>query len=224
MDMDMVTGWTGRTACALQSAMRLSNEAFAARLGIGVRTVAGWHQKPTLRPKSEMQLLLDTALAQSEASVRSRFAVLTGDLAEVDSRSAEDVATANTEQRLNDDRNIGQACIRLDQHAGWQPGTARRAVTSRLVRLDARSLKDRARCWERIGWQRLAVAVRDYYRDSPEGYGRYVVHYGKSEIPTSILVRRDWLDLMFPLDAARDRIILGDAASGYHLSLDEGAA
>jgi len=27
--MDVVTGWTGRAACALQAALRMSNEAFA---------------------------------------------------------------------------------------------------------------------------------------------------------------------------------------------------
>jgi 8-oxo-dGTP diphosphatase len=32
--------WTGRTACALQAALRLSNESFAEHLGIAVRTVA----------------------------------------------------------------------------------------------------------------------------------------------------------------------------------------
>ena len=56
----------------------MSNEAFAAHLGIGVRTVAGWHQKPGLRPRPEMQQLLDTALARAPAAIGERFAVLTG--------------------------------------------------------------------------------------------------------------------------------------------------
>jgi len=46
--------WTGHTACALQAAMRLSNEAFAAHLGIAVRTVATLHQKPDLTPRAEV--------------------------------------------------------------------------------------------------------------------------------------------------------------------------
>jgi len=33
---------TGRAACALQAALRMSNEAFAEHLGIAVRTVAAW--------------------------------------------------------------------------------------------------------------------------------------------------------------------------------------
>src|SRR6266567_839127 len=77
-DMDLATGWTGRTACALQAAIRLSNEAFAEHLGIGVRTVASWHQKPSLRPRPDMQQVLDIALDRAPASVKARFAVLAG--------------------------------------------------------------------------------------------------------------------------------------------------
>lgn len=76
--MDPVTGWTGRTACALQAALRLSNEEFAARLGIGVRTVAAWHQKSSLRPRPEMQRVLDTALEQASPAIKARFVALTG--------------------------------------------------------------------------------------------------------------------------------------------------
>ncbi len=74
--MAQVTGWTGRTACALQAALRLSNEGFAERLGIGVRTVAAWHQKPSLRPRPEMQQVLDTALEQASPAIKERFSVL----------------------------------------------------------------------------------------------------------------------------------------------------
>ncbi|MGV9295785.1 hypothetical protein [Amycolatopsis sp. NPDC003676] len=42
----------------------MSDEGFAAHLGIGVRTVASWHQKPDLRPRSEMQQVLDRAYEQ----------------------------------------------------------------------------------------------------------------------------------------------------------------
>lgn len=74
----MVTGWTGRDACALQSALRMSNQAFAAHLGTGLRTVADWHDKPGMRPRPETQQILDAALAQAPAAVRDRFTALTG--------------------------------------------------------------------------------------------------------------------------------------------------
>jgi 8-oxo-dGTP pyrophosphatase MutT (NUDIX family) len=76
--MDLVNAWTGRTACALQAALRLSNEAFARQLGVAVRTIATWHQRPDLTPRAEMQQLLDTALQQAPASARTRFATMIG--------------------------------------------------------------------------------------------------------------------------------------------------
>ncbi|HJT02625.1 MAG TPA: transcriptional regulator, partial [Pseudonocardiaceae bacterium] len=71
--MDSVIVWTGHSACALQAALRLTNESFAEHLGVAVRTVAAWHQKPTLKPKSEMQQLLDTALDQASPMAQARF-------------------------------------------------------------------------------------------------------------------------------------------------------
>jgi 8-oxo-dGTP diphosphatase len=68
-----VREWTGREAAALQSALRLSNEGFAARLGIAARTVAGWHAKPGLRPRTEMQQLLDTLLDGVTPAEQARF-------------------------------------------------------------------------------------------------------------------------------------------------------
>lgn len=71
--IDVGERWTGRTACLLQTAMRLSNDAYARRLGIGVRTVASWHQMPERTPNSEMQQLLTIALEKAPTSVRTRF-------------------------------------------------------------------------------------------------------------------------------------------------------
>lgn len=75
--MDVVAGWTGRQAVALQQALRLSNEAFASQLGVAVRTVASWHTRGEVVPRPEMQQLLDLVLEQAPAAVRDRFATLT---------------------------------------------------------------------------------------------------------------------------------------------------
>ena len=74
--MESVNAWTGRTACALQSALRLTNEAFAKQLGVAVRTVATWHERPDLTPRAEMQQLLDTVFEQAADTARARFARL----------------------------------------------------------------------------------------------------------------------------------------------------
>src|SRR5688500_15325097 len=108
--MSLHEGWTGRTASALQAAMRLTNEAFAEHLGIAVRTVAGWHQKPDLKPKSEMQQLLDTAHDQADPAVKTRFAALTAE----PKLDLPDGAAADAELRLSSDPNIVAALDWLD--------------------------------------------------------------------------------------------------------------
>jgi 8-oxo-dGTP diphosphatase len=77
--MDLASPWTGRRACALQTALRMSNDGFATHLGIAPRTVAAWHKKPELVPKSEMQQALDTALERAPEGARRRLVQLLGD-------------------------------------------------------------------------------------------------------------------------------------------------
>lgn len=74
--MNVIDTWDGRTACALQAALRATNEAFAARLGVAVRTVAGWHERPDTVPRAEIQEALDTVYERAPASVLKRFSIL----------------------------------------------------------------------------------------------------------------------------------------------------
>lgn len=71
--MEPVQLWTGRSACALQAALRMTNESFAAHLGTAVRTVATWHQKPDRVPSAEMQQALDTTLERAGEGAQARF-------------------------------------------------------------------------------------------------------------------------------------------------------
>lgn len=71
--MSVVTGWTGRSACTLQSALRMTNEAFAEHLGVAVRTVSRWHARPEIEPGQEIQSALDTALERCAEAARQRF-------------------------------------------------------------------------------------------------------------------------------------------------------
>lgn len=86
--MDTVSTWTGRSACALQESLRDTNEAFASRLGVAVRTVAGWHARPEVVPRAEIQAALDTAHERAGEQVRQRFVLL--------SRPAEPVVAAQS--------------------------------------------------------------------------------------------------------------------------------
>src|SRR5437868_14141213 len=71
--MEPVQLWTGHTACALQAALRMTNESFAAHLGTAVRTVATWHQKSDRVPSAEMQQALDTTLERAGVGAQARF-------------------------------------------------------------------------------------------------------------------------------------------------------
>ena len=225
--MGLITGWTGRTACDLQAALRMSNEGFAEYLGIGVRTVASWHQKPGLRPRPDMQQILDTALTRAPAAAEERFAILTGEPARANSAHHDDAdAAAEAEHRLITDPNISGALSRLDQLAAWEPGTARRKVAARLVSLDRRDLLDRASRRSRIGQRGVAEALGQYYRCQPGEHGRYAARCGPGgpEIVTSVLTCPGWLDLGCPLTAAHDRLTHTGPAARADVPLDAQAA
>ena len=225
--MDVVTGWTGRTASALQTALRMSNVDFARHLDIGLRTVQDWHDDPDLKPRPEKQGLLDSALAMASPDVRERFAVLTGQSRPATSAgSRESGPAADAERRLAADENISGALGRLDQLAGWQPGTARRRVAGRLSGLDGRELLDRASRRKRIGRRGIADALGGYYRGQAGGHGRYAARCGQdgSEVVTSVLTCPDWLDLSCLLSADHDRLKLGALTAGGDVPLDAEAA
>ncbi|MFZ3592288.1 NUDIX domain-containing protein [Streptomyces sp. BH104] len=74
--MEIVGTWTGRTACLLQEAMRMTNEEFAERLGISPRTISRWHGAPEKSHRNEVQQILDTAYEQAGEAVHRRFALL----------------------------------------------------------------------------------------------------------------------------------------------------
>lgn len=219
--MDLTAGWTGRTACALQVAMRMTNDTFAEHLGIGTRTVASWHQKPDLRPKSEMQQLLDTALDQAPSAVKDRFNKL---MADTTSAAPPQARATDADPRLDTDPNIAAALDWLDQHAAWQPGTARHQAATRLAQLDVRELRARGTRRGRVDQPRIAQALAEYYRDRTGSRGLYTARYGgDSAATTGILTRPEWLDLACPLTAATDRLTVTTAAKEVGGLLDDQA-
>jgi tetratricopeptide (TPR) repeat protein len=74
--MDVISSWTGARADALRRALRMSNEAFAERLGAAVRTVAYWQSRPDSAPQPVMQEALDTMLAHAPEGVQARFRLI----------------------------------------------------------------------------------------------------------------------------------------------------
>ena len=79
--MEAVVSWSGDLADTLREALRMTNESFAERLGVAVRTVANWRGRPDVVPAPATQAILDTALAQAPELARDRFAQLLADRA-----------------------------------------------------------------------------------------------------------------------------------------------
>lgn len=75
--MAAVTLWTGVESKALRLGLRMTVEAFAERLGAGVRTVANWEaRRASIKPQPDLQAALDTLLERSGEGERARFWVL----------------------------------------------------------------------------------------------------------------------------------------------------
>ncbi|OLZ72542.1 NUDIX hydrolase [Streptomyces amritsarensis] len=71
--MEVIDTWTGELACHLQAAHRMNREEFADRLGVHPQTVAGWHSRPGIVPRPEIQAALDTVYEKAPPPVLLRF-------------------------------------------------------------------------------------------------------------------------------------------------------
>lgn len=219
--MNSASHWTGRRACALQRAFLMSNMDFAKHLSIGVRTVAGWHEKPDHVPQSKIQQILDAAYGEAKSPIKRRFAVLVGEAVET---SDEGPDLAETERRLSVDEHMKTALGWLDTHAGWEPGASRHLVAQTSSELDVRALQDRNALRDRVDRHRLAEALARYYGTSDTNHRRYAARYDGRRTETSVLTSPDWVDVACPLDPARDRLTLASSVPAPDVSLDERTA
>jgi 8-oxo-dGTP diphosphatase len=135
--MIVIDQWDARRACLLQSAYRHTNESFARDLGIAVRTVAAWHERPDTIPRTEIQQILDTALEKATPPVVARFErLLAADKPATGEAQALTVAIAVVVR----DGHVLLVCRRSESHTdlSWQfpagvikPGAALEAVAVR---------------------------------------------------------------------------------------------
>jgi hypothetical protein len=78
--MQVITSWTAARAHALQRSLRMTNQSFAAHLGVSVRSVAGWHQKPGTVLAQATQEILDAALEQAPELAKAQFTALVSEV------------------------------------------------------------------------------------------------------------------------------------------------
>ncbi|MGH3938801.1 MAG: transcriptional regulator [Pseudonocardiaceae bacterium] len=230
--MDVVDRWTGWRASALQHAFRLTNEAFADRLGTAVRTVAKWNANRELQPTAEIQQALDTLLYQAPKYVKARFALLVTDSAPDHAEETTSPKNDHIHQdmiaaqlQLDADPSIETTIEWLDKHTGWAPGTARSKVLSKLVTIDKSELRIRGYCRGHIGQHKIAETLSGYYAQPVDDHGVYAAHYGDGlHSLTSVLTRHNWLDLGCALNPSHDQIMLTSAAAEIDVGLDDFAA
>jgi hypothetical protein len=84
----LIARWTGGDADLLRDSLRMTNESFAAHLGVAVRTVANWRKQPEIIPKQVIQEALDTALERAPARAKAQFAQLTEPARRADRRDS----------------------------------------------------------------------------------------------------------------------------------------
>jgi hypothetical protein len=213
--VESVITWTGQAACTLQAALRMTNEAFAAHLGIGIRTVASWHQRPEMLPKAVMQQILDEALQRASIDQKRRFAQLVG------TEAADERTLADAERKVSADPNIEALVEWVDKHARWTPGTARRKVVERLAAVDVETLNERRQRHSLATQEQVAAGLSSYYGIRP-GYGTYKGHCGSRSFGTTIVSRPDWLDLKTTLTPEVDRLrLVSNDANDRSWTLDE---
>lgn len=220
--MALTNVWTGRRACALQQALRMSHEIFARHLTISPRTVAAWHKNPDIEPQSKLQQALDTALERASDSDKARFAELAGERPQNSvAAHTDDPAVAEAERRIVSNASTRAILEWLDASADRPPGTSRRKLAARVAQLGVGELEDRGARRGRVNQQQIAQSLAAYYADAIPGYGTYAAQYDGRTADTSVLTCPQWLDLDCRLTPDNDRLDVVSGVVDSIAALDE---
>lgn len=141
--MDVIGTWTGHAATQLREALRMTNQAFAARLGVAERSVANWHSRPDMVPRPDVQAALDTMLERADPSVRSRFMEALRPAVPV---SAQALRVAIAVVRRGDE--VLLVCRRGDDALSWQfpAGMVKPGRTPAVVAVEETHAETGVRC------------------------------------------------------------------------------
>jgi len=148
--MHAIASWTGERADALRRASRLTNEQFAERLGISVRTVAYWRKRPDMVPQQQTQEILDAALECASERVKELFTLIVAEKSNAASQGPDPGQRAPQRDFANLDAKFpaepGHAVSLLDgltgadiadrqdvTQASWIPGTPASVITDYLL-------------------------------------------------------------------------------------------
>jgi hypothetical protein len=205
--------WTGRTAHALQLALRMTNEGFAERIGASVRTVAKWSANPNSVQIPDLQRALDTMHSQASAEEKERFARMI--------RSTEVAPVALPEIPAS----VGDSLRWIDSAMTWPSGEARKRAVALMSEMDGEAF--RGQRYRRSGVSRSQVAcfLQSYYAVSGSGqHGFYSASVSGQAYKTSILTAQPWLELRAPLGPTAPNLTYKPSARRTVIAFDEIAA
>lgn len=188
---EVILEWTPADALHLQRALRMTNEAFAEKLGAAVRTVAKWHANPEMTLKLETQQDLDVLLERSPDAVRERF------------WAWRDPRPVSVDPDLAEWRSRLAQAPHLRASAAWLGGgdaSGVAAMEDRVVRRAAALARGehRRRAPALAGSEpgRAYVArLQDFYRTRLDGHGFVEVAVDGNCVATSMLAEPRWIGL-----------------------------
>jgi len=188
----VVTEWRAAEAVMLQQALRMTNEAFAEKLGAATRTVAKWRSQRQMRLTLEMQEALDTLLVTAADQVAQRFDALWRQ-----AYGDPDQGLERWRERLAEATHLHRTIGWLDQQRANLDGqnTYSQVVNSAAARA-ASPLHGTVWASTLPARARLADVVRDYYRDGFDVCGPVTLTTpGAEPITTTMLAAPEWLTL-----------------------------
>lgn len=202
--VEVVGVWTGRTANALRTALRMTQEDFAEKLGTVTRTVAKWRENPDSVLTNDLQRALDTTLARASEAEQARFGILVNPI------SLPHVEMPDISPSVRD------ALQWLDRSMGWRAGDAMSRVTALMGKLTEEDFHNRRSRRGDVSRSDLAKAVRSYY-SVPEAssYGFYSLRLHGNSQSTSILTEARWLNLHHKLSPTHENFYLASENAAH---------
>lgn len=145
--VQVVATWNGRLAQCLRLALRMTQEQFAAHLGLDPRGMAKWSTQPDMIPTMQTQQILDGALALADDGVKARFALLMAESGE----AKEPVVQARQPELIQESGPV------------FEPQSVKRRLTSETLGYLKRHLQDQYAADNLLGPRVMLPGIIDHF-------------------------------------------------------------
>jgi len=222
--MATVTEWAAADAVCLQQAMRMTNEAFAVRIGIATRTVAKWRANPGMRLSLDVQQALDTLMRQADSETVERFRAVRLGRRDEDAEASERAKWAQALRRRPQLHGV------ISWLQSQDPDGAGRDVFDRVAHTALEHSRGGGHAGAGAnGIDRQAVAdvlVAHYADELSAEFGLVALCVGERTLQTSLVAEPVWLTVRDDLRGGCERHTFDDpgVAAGSRLQVEVIAA